>query len=96
MKKTMMMMMMITMMMMSNNTTTQHDTHMRAMIVTQLDYTQDIVTCVDAVGFEWQFYGCEDYAINDLVCTLMDDNGTPDTILDDIIIDAEYTGYWME
>lgn len=87
--------------MMTGNTTAQdttvhHDTRMRCMVVTQLDYNTDTVTCVDAVGYEWQFYGCEDYAINDMVCTLMDNNGTEDTILDDIIIDAEYSGYWME
>lgn len=72
-----------------------HDTYMRAMVVTDVNYETDIVTCVDAVGFEWQFYGCEDYFEGDLVCTLMDDMGTKETILDDIIIDTNYSGYWM-
>jgi len=89
------MMMMITMIVMCNTNAT-HDTYMRGMVVTHLDYTQDIVTCTDAVGYEWEFYGCEDYAVNDLLCVLLDNNGTEDTILDDVIIDANYSGYWME
>lgn len=80
---------------MSNNATT-HTTYMRGMAIIQIDYTQDIVTCVDAVGYEWEFYGCEDYAVNDLLCVMLDNNGTKDTILDDIIVETAYSGYWME
>lgn len=68
----------------------------RCMEVVNLDYENDIVTCVDAAGFAWEFYGCEDYCENDLVCALMCSNGTDDTILDDAILDVIYTGYWVD
>lgn len=73
-----------------------HSVYMRGMEVTAINHNEDIVTCVDAEGFEWEFYGCEDYLISDLVSCLMDTNGTEDTILDDIILMTDYTGYWME
>ena len=74
----------------------QHSVYVRTMQVTQLDYQQDIVTCVDAVGFEWQFEGCEDYAENDLVSCIMDTMGTENSILDDVILETQYTGYWVD
>lgn len=74
----------------------EHSMYVRTMEVTQLDYTQDIVTCTDAVGYVWEFYGCEDYAEGDLVACMMDTMGTEDTILDDAIIDTYYTGYWVD
>lgn len=73
-----------------------HSVYIRAMEVTKVNYEQDIVTCVDAVGFEWEFYGCEDYYEKDIVCALMDTMGTEDTILDDAILMVNYSGYWME
>lgn len=74
----------------------QHDIYVRTMEVVELNRESDIVICVDAVGFEWEFYGCEDYATGDLVACLMDTMGTEDTILDDVILDSYYTGYWRE
>lgn len=74
----------------------QHSIYVRTMEVVQLDYTQDVVTCVDCVDYEWQFYGCEDYNEHDLVSCIMDTMGTEDTILDDAIFDVEYTGYWVD
>lgn len=74
----------------------EHSTYVRTMEVTQLNYTQDIVTCTDAVGYTWEFYGCEDYAKGDLVACMMDTMGTENTILDDAIIDTYYTGYWVD
>lgn len=74
----------------------QHSIYVRTMEVVQLDYTQNVVTCVDCVGFEWQFYGCEDYNEYDLVSCIMDTMGTEDTILDDAILNVEYTGYWVD
>lgn len=71
----------------------KHFTYMRCMEVTDLNYDTDTVTCVDAVGFEWQFEGCEDYEKNDIVCVLMDDAGTPDRITDDIMLKINYSGY---
>lgn len=72
-----------------------HDTYAQAMVVTELDRAQDVVTCTDATGNVWSFYGCEDYAEGDLVACIMDTMGT-DTITDDAIIEARYTGYWVD
>ena len=74
----------------------QHEIYMRGMQVTEVNYELDLVTCVDSVGFEWAFYGCEDYYEGDIVCCLMDTMGTSDTILDDAIIEADYSGYWFD
>ena len=71
-----------------------HDVYLRGMEVKSLNTQTDIVTCVDAVGYEWKFYGCSDYAEGDLVCALMDTMGTNDTIEDDAIIMTGYSGYW--
>ena len=73
-----------------------HDIYIRTMQVVELNYNEDIVTCIDSVGFIWQFYGCEDYVINDLVSCLMDTMGTDDTIFDDAILMTSYTGYCAE
>lgn len=74
----------------------EHSIYVRTMEVIELNYETDLVTCIDSVGFEWQFYGCEDYFEHDLVACIMDTVGTEDTILDDVILDTYYTGYWME
>jgi hypothetical protein len=74
----------------------QHSIYVRTMQVVQINYEADLVSCIDAVGFEWEFYGCEDYAENDLVSCIMDTMGTEETILDDAILDIYYTGYWMD
>lgn len=70
------------------------ETYMRCMEVVDLDYEKDLVTCVDAVGYEWQFYGCEDNAKGDLLCCLMGTCGT-ENITDDIILEITYSGYQM-
>lgn len=71
-----------------------HSVYVRTMEITAMNYDTDVVTCVDPVGFQWEFYGCEDYCEGDLVSCLMDTMGTEDTILDDYILDTWYTGYW--
>lgn len=63
------------------------------MQVINLDYKNDIVTVETATGFTYEFYGCEDYYINDLVSMVMFNNGT-DNITDDIIISTRYSGFW--
>ena len=92
--------MMMAMMMMALNGTpaqeVEHHYYARVMEVVTLEHDTDEVVCVDAVGYEWAFYGIEDYLEGDLVACVMDDMGTPDTILDDEIIDSRYSGYWME
>lgn len=67
----------------------------RTAFVSELNYTEDIVTVTDCVGYDWQFYGCEDWEIGDMVSMIMGDNGTPNYIKDDIIVDYQYGGYNM-
>ena len=74
----------------------EHSIYMRGMEIVNLDYNTDIVTCVDAAGFEWEFTGCEDYCVNDIVCILLDTMGTEDTIKDDVILKVDYSGYWTD
>ena len=71
----------------------EHSIYMRCMEITSLDYKTDVVTCIDSVGFEWKFTGCEDYCENDIVCALMDTMGTENTIKDDVILKVNYSGY---
>lgn len=47
------------------------------------------VTLIDSDGEVYQFYGSEDWLVNDKCILLMDDNGTED-IKDDIIISTKY------
>lgn len=70
--------------------------YVRTMCITELNYQTDTVTCTDAVGFVWEFYGVEDYAVGDLVSAMMVDTAGTDTILDDSILDTWYTGYYMD
>lgn len=63
----------------------------RTAVVVAVDYKEDIVTIVDAVGYEWQFTECEDWQVGDMVSLIMDDNGT-EGITDDIIMDCLYGG----
>lgn len=73
-----------------------HSVYMRGMEIVNLNYETDVVTCVDSVGFEWEFTGCEDYCVNDIVCVLLDTMGTEDTIKDDVILKVDYSGYWTD
>ena len=59
--------------------------------VVELDRENDIVVCEDFNGNLWEFYGCEDWQIDDVASLLMDDNGTL-TIYDDEIASARYNG----
>ena len=69
------------------------NTYPRAMEVTEIDTALDKVICVDAVGYEWEYYGVEDYVVGDLVICTMYDNETKENITDDEIIDVIYSGY---
>lgn len=65
-------------------------TYPRAMEIVEI--ADDEVICVDAVGFEWGFYGADDFEVGDIVICTMDTKGT-DTILDDAIVDVVWSGY---
>ena len=57
--------------------------------VIDLDRENDIVTCIDGVGYTWQFTECDDWMIGDYVSCIMYDMGT-ESITDDVIIDYHY------
>ena len=61
-------------------------------VVVDLDNKNDLVTISTASGLEYEFYGISDLCEGDIVAVTMDDNGTPDMVLDDKIIDAKYAG----
>ena len=67
----------------------------RTAFVSELNYVEDVVTVTDCVGYDWQFYGCEDWEVGDMVSMIMGDNGMPNYIKDDIIVDYQYGGYNM-
>lgn len=62
-------------------------------LVVNLDATKDIVTVLTGNDMLWDFCGVEDYELGDMVSLLMDDNGTPDDITDDLIVKAQYSGF---
>lgn len=70
-----------------------HEIYPTSMIVTEIDYENDLVTIVDFTGNAFQFFGCEDWCENDICAVIMNDNGTPETIYDDIITQVRYCGY---
>lgn len=72
--------------------TTNHRLYAKTAIVVELEYESDTVVCSDGAENLWAFYGIEDWQINDFVSLLMDDNGTPETIYDDAIIEATFAG----
>ena len=62
------------------------------MSVVQLNTEEDLVTIQTATGLTYQFYGIEDYNLNDAVSLIMDSKGT-ESVLDDEIIKAQYSGF---
>ena len=68
----------------------------RTGLVVDLDYDTDVVTVVDGADLVWQFTGCEDYCVGDLVEILMQKAGNPENIFDDVIYSTCYTGFYAE
>lgn len=68
----------------------------RTGLVVDLDYDTDTVTVVDGCDFAWQFIGCEDYCVGDLVEMLMQEAGDPENIFDDVIHSTCYAGFYAE
>ena len=60
--------------------------------VVELDHDADVVVCVDGTGNCWEFYGVEDWQVGDFASLLMDNNGTIETVYDDVITMACYAG----
>ena len=70
-------------------------TYPTAGVIVDLDEQNDLVTFSTGSGLLYSFYGISDYAEGDIVAAIMNDNGTPDSVLDDEIISVKYAG-WAE
>ena len=71
-------------------TPTERGIYATTMMVSHIDH--DVITVVDTQGNEFEFLtDAPDYEINDLVACTMDNMGTT-TILDDVLINAYYSG----
>lgn len=68
----------------------------RTGLIVDLDYDADTVTVVDGVDLVWQFSGCEDYCVGDLVEMLFREAGEPRYIFDDVIVSTSYSGFYAE
>lgn len=62
----------------------------RLTIVRELDYTNDLVTVEDSVGFLWSFYGTEDWLVGDYCNLILEWNPTTHNIRTAEIIAAVY------
>ena len=68
------------------------NTYPKTTICLAVNHKADTVTVADCNETEWTFAGCQDFEEGDLIALIMNDNGTPDTIWDDTIITARYSG----
>lgn len=59
-------------------------------VVVSVDRENDVVTCVDGNGEEWQFTEADDWLVGDGVSMLMNDKGTL-SIYDDEIVSVRYS-----
>lgn len=62
----------------------------RIFFVEAIDPDIDTVTLYDVNGWQWKWEGTEDWEVEDMAAAIMDDNGTPDNIYDDVIIKLYY------
>ena len=93
MKKAMMILMALTLTMVA--LTASADIYPKTAKVVEVNYDEDLVTIETCTGITYTFEGCEDWAEGDGVSLIMEDNGT-ESILDDCILMAEYTGWTLE
>ncbi len=68
----------------------------RTFLVYEIDKECDILYLCDGAELAWEYKGIEDYCVNDYVTAIMGDNGTPDYIYDDEIIELRATGFTTE
>ena len=62
-----------------------HSVYPLTVQIVELDHNADVVVCVDGIGNCWEFYGVEDWQVGNFASLLMDDNGTTETVYDDVI-----------
>ena len=70
----------------------EHSIYPLTVQIVELDHNADVVVCVDGTGNCWEFYGVEDWQVGDFASLLMDNNGTTETVYDDVITMAYYAG----
>ena len=70
----------------------EHSVYPLTVQIVELDHNADVVVCVDGTGNCWELYGVEDWQIGDFASLLMDNNGTTETVYDDVITMACYAG----
>lgn len=58
-------------------------------IVTGVNLKDNTIYVTDKSGFVWEFYGAEEWRINDFCSLIMNDNGTEE-IFDDTIIEVRH------
>lgn len=75
----------------TGNKQAERDLYPLPTVVTEINYSIDKVTCADYNGYEWSFYGCEDWQVND-ICTLLMDSQKTEKIYDDRIVQTRYSG----
>ena len=63
----------------------EHSIYPLTVQIVELDHNADVVVCVDGTGNCWEFYGVEDWQVGDFASLLMDNNGTTETVYDDVI-----------
>lgn len=64
----------------------------RTGVVWVLDHDDDIVVVRDPIGQCWTFFGINDWQIGDMVAMIMNDNGTPYCLYDDLIVQTRCCG----
>lgn len=68
----------------------------QTMVVTHVNEYIDSVTIETATGYQYSFWGIEDYQIGDVVAVTMNDNATENDITDDKIVEVRFSGYTRE
>ena len=62
-------------------------------VVDEIDKENDLLYLTTPAGMVYIWEGVEDYMIGDITAAIMHNNGTDNTITDDIILDLRYVGY---
>lgn len=55
----------------------------------------DVAVIEDGAGFLWEIDEPEDMIVGDVVSMIMVDNGTPESIFDDAIVEWRYGGFTL-
>lgn len=66
----------------------------QTMVVVAIDEYENLVTVRDFNGWEWQFFGVEDWNVGDICSCIMNNKRTP-RIFDDSIENVKYSG-WID